>query len=153
MLIMPLFVHHTLFLLTWNIRLDAWARLACPFTCFLGLGVRKCSCFRNRGWSIFSVFDALGLAQCAELCWQLRGEAGKRQVPSAKVALQHNLGLGGAAVVSLYRMGFPEAARWAFKPLFVQTIWPYLWRSSRISVLISCFMLYSPIHKSPLMTT
>ncbi|XP_048352980.1 sterol carrier protein 2 isoform X2 [Sphaerodactylus townsendi] len=54
---------------------------------------------------------ATGLAQCAELCWQLRGEAGRRQVPSAKVALQHNLGLGGAAVVSLYRMGFPEAAR------------------------------------------
>ncbi|KAJ6662508.1 hypothetical protein lerEdw1_011644 [Lerista edwardsae] len=53
---------------------------------------------------------ATGLAQCAELCWQLRGEAGKRQVPGAKVALQHNLGLGGAAVVSLYRMGFPEAA-------------------------------------------
>uniref|UniRef100_A0A8D1WH45 Sterol carrier protein 2 n=1 Tax=Sus scrofa TaxID=9823 RepID=A0A8D1WH45_PIG len=54
---------------------------------------------------------ATGLAQCAELCWQLRGEAGKRQVPGAKVALQHNLGLGGAAVVTLYRMGFPEAAR------------------------------------------
>lgn len=52
---------------------------------------------------------ATGLAQCAELCWQLRGEAGKRQVPGAKVALQHNLGLGGAAVVTLYRMGFPEA--------------------------------------------
>ncbi|KAB0363962.1 hypothetical protein FD754_008118, partial [Muntiacus muntjak] len=52
-----------------------------------------------------------GLAQCAELCWQLRGEAGKRQVPGAKVALQHNLGLGGAAVVTLYKMGFPEAAR------------------------------------------
>ncbi|XP_061488996.1 sterol carrier protein 2 [Rhineura floridana] len=54
---------------------------------------------------------ATGLAQCAELCWQLRGEAGKRQVPSAKVALQHNLGLGGAVVITLYRMGFPEAAR------------------------------------------
>ena len=53
---------------------------------------------------------ATGLAQCAELCWQLRGEAGKRQVPGAKVALQHNLGLGGAVVVTLYRMGFPEAA-------------------------------------------
>lgn len=53
---------------------------------------------------------ATGLAQCAELCWQLRGVAGKRQVPGAKVALQHNLGLGGAAVVTLYRMGFPEAA-------------------------------------------
>ncbi|XP_032490464.1 non-specific lipid-transfer protein isoform X2 [Phocoena sinus] len=53
---------------------------------------------------------ATGLAQCAELCWQLRGEAGKRQVPGAKVALQHNLGLGGAVVVTLYKMGFPEAA-------------------------------------------
>lgn len=54
---------------------------------------------------------ATGLAQCAELCWQLRGEAGKRQVPGAKVGLQHNLGLGGAAVVTVYKMGFPEAAR------------------------------------------
>jgi acetyl-CoA acetyltransferase len=45
---------------------------------------------------------ATGLAQCAELNWQLRGEAGQRQV-SAKVALQHNLGLGGAAVVTMYR--------------------------------------------------
>ncbi|KAH0618611.1 hypothetical protein JD844_017982 [Phrynosoma platyrhinos] len=54
---------------------------------------------------------ATGLAQCAELCWQLRGEAGKRQVPGAKVALQHNLGIGGAVVISLYTMGFPEAAR------------------------------------------
>jgi len=46
---------------------------------------------------------ATGLAQCAELNWQLRGEAGKRQVAGAKLALQHNLGLGGAAVVTLYR--------------------------------------------------
>jgi acetyl-CoA acetyltransferase len=46
---------------------------------------------------------ATGLAQCAELTWQLRGEAGKRQVPGAKIALQHNLGLGGAAVVTMYR--------------------------------------------------
>jgi acetyl-CoA acetyltransferase len=46
---------------------------------------------------------ATGLAQCAELNWQLRGEADKRQVQGAKVALQHNLGLGGAAVVTLYR--------------------------------------------------
>jgi len=46
---------------------------------------------------------ATGLAQCAELVWQLRGQAGKRQVPEAKVALQENLGLGGAAVVSIYR--------------------------------------------------
>eukprot|EP00164_Ancoracysta_twista_P002313 GFYU01003057.1.p1 GENE.GFYU01003057.1~~GFYU01003057.1.p1 ORF type:complete len:562 (-),score=217.15 GFYU01003057.1:81-1766(-) len=46
---------------------------------------------------------ATGLAQCAELCWQLRGLAEKRQVPNAKIALQHNLGLGGAAVVALYK--------------------------------------------------
>jgi sterol carrier protein 2 len=46
---------------------------------------------------------ATGLAQCAELSWQLRGEAEKRQVPGAKVAIQHNIGLGGAAVVAVYR--------------------------------------------------
>ncbi len=46
---------------------------------------------------------ATGLAQCSELTWQLRGTADKRQVDGAKVALQHNIGLGGAAVVSVYR--------------------------------------------------
>jgi sterol carrier protein 2 len=46
---------------------------------------------------------ATGLAQCAELNWQLRGKADKRQVDGARVALQHNLGLGGAAVVTMYR--------------------------------------------------
>jgi acetyl-CoA acetyltransferase len=46
---------------------------------------------------------ATGLAQCAELNWQIRGESGPRQVEGAKVALQHNLGLGGAAVVTMYR--------------------------------------------------
>lgn len=46
---------------------------------------------------------ATGLAQCAELNWQLRGQADKRQVDGAKVAMQHNLGLGGAAVVTMYR--------------------------------------------------
>lgn len=45
---------------------------------------------------------ATGLAQCAELTWQLRGTADARQVPDAKVAIQHNLGLGGAAVVTVY---------------------------------------------------
>jgi len=50
---------------------------------------------------------ATGLAQCAELCWQLRGEAGKRQVEGANLALQHNIGLGGAAVVGMYALGFP----------------------------------------------
>jgi len=46
---------------------------------------------------------ASGLAQCAELVWHLRGDAGERQVDGARVALQHNLGLGGAAVVTMYR--------------------------------------------------
>ncbi len=45
---------------------------------------------------------ATGLAQCAELVWQLRGQAGARQVEGARLALQHNLGLGGACVVTLY---------------------------------------------------
>ncbi len=49
---------------------------------------------------------ATGLAQCSELSWQLRGAADARQVPNAKVALQHNIGLGGAVVVTMYRKGF-----------------------------------------------
>jgi acetyl-CoA acyltransferase len=46
---------------------------------------------------------ATGLAQASELTWQLRGTADKRQVDGAKVALQHNIGLGGAVVVTAYR--------------------------------------------------
>jgi acetyl-CoA acetyltransferase len=46
---------------------------------------------------------ATGVAQCAELVWQLRGQAEARQVERARVGLQHNLGLGGACVVTLYR--------------------------------------------------
>ena len=45
---------------------------------------------------------ATGLAQCFELTHQLRGTADKRQVEGARLALQHNLGLGGACVVTLY---------------------------------------------------
>ncbi len=45
---------------------------------------------------------ATGLAQCTELVEQLRGQADKRQVTGARLALQHNLGLGGACVVTLY---------------------------------------------------
>ena len=45
---------------------------------------------------------ATGLAQCFELTHQLRGTADKRQVQGARLALQHNLGLGGACVVTLY---------------------------------------------------
>jgi acetyl-CoA acetyltransferase len=46
---------------------------------------------------------ATGLAQCTELVWQLRGQAEARQVENARIALQHNLGLGGACVVTMYR--------------------------------------------------
>lgn len=46
---------------------------------------------------------ATGLAQCAEIVWQLRGQADQRQVEGAHTALQHNLGLGGACVVTLYQ--------------------------------------------------
>lgn len=45
---------------------------------------------------------ATGLAQCHELVTQLRGRADARQVPGARLALQHNLGLGGACVVTIY---------------------------------------------------
>ena len=46
---------------------------------------------------------ATGLAQCAELSWQLRGWANNRLVDGANVALQHNLGLGGAVVINVYK--------------------------------------------------
>lgn len=56
---------------------------------------------------------ATGLAQCAEMVWQLRNEAGKRQVKNAKVAVSHNLGLGGAAVVTVYK----RPTEWLNKPM------------------------------------
>jgi sterol carrier protein 2 len=46
---------------------------------------------------------ATGLAQCAEIVWQLRGQAGIRQVENARIGLQHNIGIGGTAVVAIYR--------------------------------------------------
>ena len=46
---------------------------------------------------------ATGLAQCYELTSQLRGTAEARQVEGARIALAHNLGLGGACVTTLYR--------------------------------------------------
>ena len=46
---------------------------------------------------------ATGLAQCAELTWQLRGWANNRLAQDVDVALQHNLGLGGAVVVTIYK--------------------------------------------------
>ncbi|KKX58822.1 MULTISPECIES: lipid-transfer protein [Pseudomonas] len=45
---------------------------------------------------------ATGLAQCYELTHQLRGTADKRQVEDLNIALQHNLGLGGACVITMY---------------------------------------------------
>lgn len=65
---------------------------------------------------------ATGVAQCAELCWQLRGLAGKRQVGGAKVGLQHNLGLGGAAVVTIYRHGFSKPTALSMKDTHKKSI-------------------------------
>ncbi|MFY9264010.1 MAG: lipid-transfer protein [Solirubrobacterales bacterium] len=53
---------------------------------------------------------ATGLAQASELTWQIRGDADKRQVEGAKVGLQHNIGLGGAAVVTVYKPAEKTAA-------------------------------------------
>lgn len=46
---------------------------------------------------------ATGLAQCAELVWHLRGWANNRLMDGTHAALQHNLGLGGAVVVTVYK--------------------------------------------------
>ena len=46
---------------------------------------------------------ATGLAQCAELNWQLRGDADGRQVDGVTAGLQHNIGLGGTAVITAYQ--------------------------------------------------
>ncbi|KAI9697557.1 MAG: hypothetical protein M1820_007756 [Bogoriella megaspora] len=53
---------------------------------------------------------ATGIAQCAELVWHLRGWANNRSVDGTKVVLQHNLGLGGAVVVSVYKRADGQAA-------------------------------------------
>ncbi|GAO13322.1 uncharacterized protein UV8b_00700 [Ustilaginoidea virens] len=53
---------------------------------------------------------ATGLAQCAELVWHLRGWANNRRVPDTRYCLQHNLGLGGAVVVTVYRRADAKAA-------------------------------------------
>lgn len=53
---------------------------------------------------------ATGIAQCAELVWHLRGWANNRAVAGTRYCLQHNLGLGGAAVVTVYRRADGAAA-------------------------------------------
>jgi sterol carrier protein 2 len=53
---------------------------------------------------------ATGIAQCAELVWHLRGWANNRNVANTSVCLQHNLGLGGAVVVSVYKRADGKAA-------------------------------------------
>ena len=53
---------------------------------------------------------ATGLAQCAELTWHLRGWANNRLVKGTKYCLQHNLGLGGAVVVTVYARADGKAA-------------------------------------------
>lgn len=47
---------------------------------------------------------ATGIAQCCELVWHLRGQAGGRQVENARIGLQHNVGIVSAAAVTMYRL-------------------------------------------------
>lgn len=54
---------------------------------------------------------ATGLAQCSELVWHMRGWANNRSVKDTTVALQHNLGLGGAVVCTVYKRADGSAAR------------------------------------------
>jgi len=65
---------------------------------------------------------ATGLAQCCELNWQLRGIAGPRQVPNAKIALQHNLGLGGACVVAIYQKYRPGVSKGTSDPEILEKL-------------------------------
>ncbi|MGH7461555.1 MAG: thiolase C-terminal domain-containing protein [Longimicrobiales bacterium] len=44
-----------------------------------------------------------GLAQCIELVCHLRGNAGRRQVAGARIALQHQTGAEGTVVATLYQ--------------------------------------------------
>ena len=46
---------------------------------------------------------AMGVWQIAELTWQLRGQAGARQVPGAKVGLAQTNGLGGNATAAILK--------------------------------------------------
>lgn len=92
----------------------------------------------------------LGLAQCAELCWQLRGVAGRRQVPNAKLALQHNIGLGGAVVVALYKLGFPGASEGRYATLQVFYIFHCNMQTISVFSRISVYMTLNNMGRSKL---
>ncbi|CAK7200158.1 hypothetical protein SEUCBS139899_002848 [Sporothrix eucalyptigena] len=66
---------------------------------------------------------ATGLAQCAELTWHLRGWANNRLVDNTRVALQHNLGLGGAVVVNVYKRADGQANTKVTNETIVQNSW------------------------------
>lgn len=66
---------------------------------------------------------ATGLAQCAELVWQLRGWANNRLVNDTAVALQHNLGLGGATVVTVYKRADEQKNRKMSNEEIVKNSW------------------------------
>lgn len=54
---------------------------------------------------------ATGIAQCAELVWHLRGWANNRLMADTSACLQHNLGLGGAVVVTVYKRADGKVAQ------------------------------------------
>lgn len=66
---------------------------------------------------------ATGLAQCAELTWHLRGWANNRLVDNTQVALQHNLGLGGAVVVNIYKRADGKTSTSASDQEIAQNSW------------------------------
>lgn len=72
------------------------------------------SCVVNPSGGLISKghpLGATGIAQCAELVWHLRGWANNRLVTGVRAALQHNLGLGGAVVVTVYKRADGNVAK------------------------------------------
>jgi sterol carrier protein 2 len=53
---------------------------------------------------------ATEIAQCAELTWHLRGWTSSRAVSSTKYCLAHNMGQGGATVVTVYKRADGQVA-------------------------------------------
>lgn len=104
--------HHSCLVYRWR-GMCSRRTLGCQPIWRPGIQRQVCSADKRDSISIFFFYwighpiGATGLGQCAELNWQLRGVAGRRQVEGSKVALQHNFGLGSAAVVTLYRKYSP----------------------------------------------